>query len=379
VLVLLRFKHERRFVRKGSGVLDIMETVTLKIKSPSAAIPDLELNVKVEDTILEVKEKVSAAYPTKPRPSAQKLVYLGKILKDSERLSDLLRFEEECTAFTFHLVCAIPQKTDEKLGEGLRYRPAASTPADQASIPPPATYVTPNSQETMEEMMRNFSSQYSQAMTSLPSVPNETEIAAMQELYNQYLGLYMQYLGAQAPAAQYQHLVAPPGPVEQEVPQGVQEAPQVQVQGPEAGMVMNAGGGGAVAAEAAGDRNRDVLDWVYVMTRVVLLFSVIYFHSSFLRLAFVAGLGFLVFLYQNRQNGRVRRAQAAPAPPPPPIPEEVPENQENQEENQEAQEEEIEGHEAQEQEQPKPSKLAVFVTFVSSLVSSIIPEQNQVI
>merc|ERR1719283_638917 len=74
---------------------------------------------------------------------------------------------------------------------------------------------------------------------------------------------------------------------------------------------MNAGGGGAVAAEpaaGAGDRNRDILDWVYVMTRVMLLFSVIYFHSSFLRLAFVAGLGFLVFLYQGRQN----RAQPNP-------------------------------------------------------------------
>merc|ERR1719283_560740 len=72
---------------------------------------------------------------------------------------------------------------------------------------------------------------------------------------------------------------------------------------------MNAGGGGAVAAEpaaGAGDRNRDILDWVYVMTRVLLLFSVIYFHSSFLRLAFVAGLGFLVYLYQNRRNGRAR-------------------------------------------------------------------------
>jgi hypothetical protein len=223
--------------------------------------------------------------------------------------------------------------------------------------------------------VRSFSTQYTAAMTSLPSAPSEAELAAMQELYSQYLGLYMQYLGGQPSAAQYQHLVAPQ--VDQQVARGVQEAPQVQVQGPEAGMVMNAGGGGAVAAEAGGDRNRDMLDWVYVMTRVMLLFSVIYFHSSFLRLAFVTGLGFLVFLYQNRQNGRARRGQAAPPPaaaPPLPQPEEgLEQGPVEEQETPEVQEEE-EG----EEEEPKPSRLTVVMTFFSSLVSSIIPEQNQV-
>merc|ERR1711997_1236527 len=72
----------------------------------------------------------------------------------------------------------------------------------------------------------------------------------------------------------------------------------------------NAGAAGQIQDDAGVDRNRDILDWVYVMTRVLLLFSVIYFHSSFLRLAFVAGLGFLVYLYQNRRNERpVARAQ----------------------------------------------------------------------
>merc|ERR1711978_384134 len=66
-----------------------------------------------------------------------------------------------------------------------------------------------------------------------------------------------------------------------------------------------------------GDRRRDILDWVYVMTRGMLLFSVIYFHSSFFRLAFVAGLGFLAYLYQNRirqpaQNIQQQQQQQQP-------------------------------------------------------------------
>jgi len=73
----------------------MMDTVTLKIKSPSASISDLELEVGTCDTILDVKEKISLAYPTHPHPPTQKLVYLGKILRDSDRLDCVLRFEEE--------------------------------------------------------------------------------------------------------------------------------------------------------------------------------------------------------------------------------------------------------------------------------------------
>merc|ERR1712209_102212 len=115
-----------------------------------------------------------------------------------------------------------------------------------------------------------------------------------------------------------------------------------------------------------------------VMTRVMLLFSVIYFHSSFWRLAFVAGLGFLVFLYQNRQQGRARRHQHQAAPVVAPV-QEVDEQEEREDEEAEEGEEGAEGAEGQSQEQPKPSRVAVVVTFITSLISSIIPEQNQVI
>merc|ERR1712170_316852 len=75
------------------------------------------------------------------------------------------------------------------------------------------------------------------------------------------------------------------------------------------GLVMNAGAAAGQLQEGAGDRQRDLLDWVYVMSRVMLLVSVIYFHSSFLRLAFVAGLGFAVYLYQNRVRNQQRLQQ----------------------------------------------------------------------
>jgi len=352
-----------------------MDLVTLRIKSPSAALEDLEVKAQVSETVRELKEQISLSFPTKPPPGEQKLVYLGKILKDSDRLDEVLRLDDSVSAYTLHLVCALPQQQRE----GLRYRPAPAVhnPAEAAVVPPPATYTAPTTQETnqtMEEMMRSFSTQYTTAMSTLPPSPSEAELAALQELYSQYVGLYMQYLSGSAPGTQYQHLVPQP-PEQPEVQEGAQGEVQ-GVQAPGAGMVMNAGGGGAVAADAGGDRNRDILDWVYVMTRVMLLFSVIYFHSSFWRLAFVAGLGFLVFLYQNRQQGRARRPQqVAPVAAPAPVQEvdEQDEREEGEEEGDGA------GEEQEEEEQPKPSRVAVVVTFITSLISSIIPEQNQVI
>lgn len=70
-------------------------------------------------------------------------------------------------------------------------------------------------------------------------------------------------------------------------------------------MVMNAGAGGALGAMEDDDEvggQRDVLDWFYVASRVLVLFSIVYFYSSFARFAFVAALGILLYLYQVRSQ-----------------------------------------------------------------------------
>jgi len=349
--------------------------VTLKIKSPSASYQDLEFVCDVTNTVMEVKDRISQEFPTQPTVSGQKLVYSGKILKDSDRLENVLRFDEDVSKYSLHLVCAMPQKktstetapvTDNLYPDGLRQRHGG-----------PGVNVTDtiNGGSDMDQMMREFSSQYSDAMASMTANPSEAEMVAMQELYGQYMSLYMQYVQSQS--LQQQSEVFIPN---QQVP--------VQAPGPEAaaggapgpdgpgGLVMNAGAAAGQIQDVGGDRQRDILDWVYVITRVMLLISVIYFHSSFLRLAFVAGLGFLVYLYQNQNRARqqLRRQQqqqAAEQQQQPPLREEA---------EAEAEGEEVNGEDAaMEIEEPAPSKLAVIVTFLTTLVSSIIPEQPQVI
>lgn len=235
---------------------------------------------------------------------------------------------------------------------------------------------------------------------------------AMQQMYNQYLSLYMQYMQSQATPQpqQSQVLFQENLPAQNQFnlgePHAAAAAPVAGEAAPNAAMVMNAGAAGQIQDDAGGDRNRDILDWVYVMTRVLLLFSVIYFHSSFLRLAFVAGLGFLVYLYQNRRNGRARvgaqNPQQVQAPLQPnrrnerPVaraqnPLAHPENEVQEEHAVQAgdsgDETNVDTDGADESttaetvavEEPKPSRFAVIFTFFTTLVSSIIPEQPQVV
>jgi len=353
-----------------------METVRIKIKSPSAGHADLEMECSTGETVLQLKRKISEQFPTKPAAAAQKLVYSGKILRDGDKLVELLRFEDGVTVFTFHLVCSIPQQaypdTPPATPAGLRHRGAT------ASVPTPAA--APVQDQDMEQMMREFSEQYSAAMASLPASPSAEEVAGLQQLYSQYLSLYMAWLQQAGPGLQNTAVLQTHQfqPAVADLQAGVAAAPQqpggAGEAGPNAALVMQAGGPGAAGQMAEAERGgagRDVLDWVYVMTRLLLLFSVIYFHSSFLRLAFVAGLGFLVYLYQNRVLGRPR----APPPARPP--------QQQQQQGDGEREDDVEDGESDaeggEQIEEQPGKLALIATFFTSLVSSIIPEQPQVV
>ena len=85
-------------------------------------------------------------------------------------------------------------------------------------------------------------------------------------------------------------------------------APVAGMNGPganPANVVMNAGAGGMGAMEEEDEDGlggvggqRDILDWFYVASRVLVLFSIVYFYSSLARFALVAGLGLAVYLYR---------------------------------------------------------------------------------
>ena len=65
--------------------------------------------------------------------------------------------------------------------------------------------------------------------------------------------------------------------------------------------MMNAGGGGAgglMEDEPRAGGDRDLLDWVYLSSRVMLLASVVYFYGSVVRLVLVSCVAILIYFYQ---------------------------------------------------------------------------------
>ena len=102
-----------------------------------------------------------------------------------------------------------------------------------------------------------------------------------------------------APAHPIQHAHQHPN-VEAAANAGAQAAAgQVGPNPPNVVMNANAGGLGAVEDdEEGGGGQRDILDWFYVASRILVLFSIIYFYSSLARFALVAGVGLVLYLYQ---------------------------------------------------------------------------------
>merc|ERR1719340_451728 len=163
---------------------------------------------------------------------------------------------------------------------------------------------------------------------------NQNQATMMQQMYANYMTQYIQYLqsvGAiyQMPSANTQDVVDHSNQITDEARAALgvgAEAPQAQVLNHVAAaavadapvadnnnFIMNAGAGGIGAMEDEDDINggqRDVLDWCYVATRVLVLFSVVYFYSSLARFALAAGLGIIFYLYNNGFFGQREQPRA---------------------------------------------------------------------
>ena len=312
-----------------------MEVVNIRIKSPSSVLPDLQMSCEINKTVLQLKAMIEVEYESHPTPGEQKLVYSGKLLQDEQLLREFLRFEDECSLFTIHLVCKLsvtsqlPQSSQSMLRslpsipntqDGVRYR---GNLVNQAA-PEPETPPELLELESIRSMLDSLAG----------SQLGQTEAADIQELYNQYLTLYTQY------ARSTQSL-------EQEVQQ--EAANPIPPQFPE------------VPGEEVEPGNNDLLDYAYAIIRVLILLCVVYAHSNFFRLLFVVvGMGLIYYA-----QGRNRRNQ------------ELNNNQENvvnpggNEAPYELNPDQVPEEEETEETEPKPNVLMVAFTFISSFITSI--------
>ena len=159
----------------------------------------------------------------------------------------------------------------------------------------------PEQAALMQQMYVNYINQYMQYLQSMGVTPNWPPTATqsliehtnqINEEARQVPAVFDPVAAAAVAGAVANNLPAEPAQpiVHQDVQQGQQQ--QQQPIGDAANLgnaVMNAGGGAGGIAGAMEDEDdlnggqRDILDWCYVVTRVLVLFSVVYFYSSLAR------------------------------------------------------------------------------------------------
>ncbi|XP_033226695.1 homocysteine-responsive endoplasmic reticulum-resident ubiquitin-like domain member 2 protein isoform X2 [Belonocnema kinseyi] len=282
-----------------------METagVRLIIKAPNQQIEDQIISCELGWTIRKLKDYLAEVYPSKPKTKDQKLIYSGQLLKDSVYLKDVLRSYEdtEDQPFTVHLVCATNKMDTEKKPEKSTKEAPESTKASSSPEQNPPDSRRDRLDAAAQETINTQPTAQVYSTHSLYGQLNTQQIAWMQQVYTHYLTQYMQLMAAQGiqvpnsvPYMQtnpnLNNLVNNNANNNNINPNEEVEQPR---QVPQDAADLGAGD------EAGGLLNRDWLDFFYMLSRIVVLFSIVYFYSSPIRFLIVAFLGFAMYLYQG--------------------------------------------------------------------------------
>ena len=158
----------------------------------------------------------------------------------------------------------------------------------------------PEQAALMQQMYANYINQYMQYMQAIGATPNwpasatqslidhtnqiQEEARQVQPVFDPVAAAAV--AGAVANNIPAENVPQPPGQQNLPAGQGQQQNLGENLGGDAPNVMMNAGAGGIGAMEDEDDLNggqRDILDWCYVVTRVLVLFSVVYFYSSLAR------------------------------------------------------------------------------------------------
>jgi len=291
--------------------------VTILIKAPNQRIEDQSVHCDRSWTVQQLKLHLSEVYPSKPPPDGQKLIYSGQLLADAAVLSEILRTYEGHENNTIHLVCSYKeaQKScsadmtttgQSVVNEPVRQRTQIPAAPEVEPIP-----MGPNSDNELRRRIPYF-------FNNPPFPQMAYDASDPQQIYQQMLIIqqaYMQYM------TQYMQLNNPryynsPEQGEPTQPQQESDAPPIRED---------------EIDEEEEQIQRDWLEFVYVVIRIAVLFSFVYFYSSPWRFAMVTAMALLlyhvgIFRWRPQQENRAREAPPSPeeeestTPPDNPLP-----------------------------------------------------------
>jgi len=342
---------------------------------------DQEVYFSCNSYVLEMKQKIKQVHTAKPDVTKQKIIYHGKILKDSEVLKDVFKEtksdedkanDEGPAKFIVHIVIA-PSKTTLKKEKA---KTAAKT-------------VLPGSELRRRINAANSSTTSAQqpstsTSTSTTTLPNQwfnpqlatTEGMTPQELYNQqyqqYLAAYQQYYayytGLNVQNLNQSNANVANQTANQNAPNRQQNAQNVNHNQPP---VVAADGNGGQAAVALDNEGHDWLDYCYMVLRVCFVIILVVMYSSLQRIVVIGGLALVVYLYQRGFFNIQRRI---PARPQQPIRRQQNNEDNNPDENTDNETNPTEGDSPPEV--PPPSRLATLWCFVTTFFTSLLPNPN---
>jgi len=242
---------------------------------------------------------------------------------------------------TIHLVCknSTPPHSTPIDKEGIRHRTnVVNSESHPATAPPSDSTVTSEHWQNYQSQMQQYYAHYIQYMQYCQSSQQwSTATAAahssqVQPQHQQQLAGPFNPMAAAAAAAaaavggHQQQLGAAVNPAAETAAAADQQ--QAAVDGavvagdnlgaPNAGNVMMNAGAGAVGAMEEDDEDmeggrRDIFDWFYVLSRVLVLISVVYSYSSLARFALIAGVAVIVYVYKLGFLGNQRPQDEAAA------------------------------------------------------------------
>lgn len=325
----------------GSVDTSLSDFVTIIVKAPNQQIADQTIKCHLNWSIKKLKDYLSQVYPSKPKLEEQKLIYSGKLLTDTAILKDVLRTYEGQENHTVHLVCASKMNTQKTVKKPTPRSDSTDSTSShssntqavnqendhtqsQTSSQNTPTFpfngssapffgsVNPNQLPSMNNFDTRFIWSGANAFGGVNDI-NANQLAMMQQAYAQYISQYMQMIGQ--PGLGYMTTMSNPLSRTPSQSAGIlfnnannnvnnfNNLPRVRpplveedVPDPPAPAV------GAVGNDLDDDENRnnrDWLDWFYVLSRVVVLFSVVYFYSTPLRLLVVLVLLCMFYWHQN--------------------------------------------------------------------------------
>lgn len=266
----------------------------LIIKSATQSVEDFTLPCEMTWTIAQVKDELSISYPTKPEREHQKLIYGGRLLPDHLSLKSVLNQSQD--VHIVHLVCSSPGAYNT---EKTNIKKEQSVPPVYTTSPP-----LPNSNGIYPQM--NDQVLTSNLTSGLPepalssmynTAPNATQqYLAMQQMYIQMMSQYYAQFNGNIP---YGSFFANPPPVQS--PSTPASRPNVPQNVPD---------------RQAEEEERDYIDYLYILSRLAILFAILFYYSSPARimgvLVMVIFISFLAKMNRQPRSEEVQRANENP-------------------------------------------------------------------